>query len=202
MTIKAIVIDFGGVLVRSEDESGRRAWERRLNLKPGELAHLVFDSTVAKAATVGKASERDVWDYVFKTLGLSLEQSIELKRDFWAGDRLDSTLVNHIKDFRSKMRTAILSNAWDNARSAFINDYLFGEAFDEIIISAEVGLKKPDPEIYILATKLLDVTPENMIFIDDFPQNVAAAAAIGIRSILFTSTSQVVQETNKLLEKS
>lgn len=200
MTIKAIVIDFGGVLVRSEDVSGRRAWERRLNLKSGELAHLVFDSTVAKAATVGKASERDVWDYVFKTLCLSLEQSIELKRDFWAGDRLDSTLVNHIKDFRPQMRTAILSNAWDNARRAFINDYLFGEAFDEMIISAEVGLKKPDPEIYILATKLLDVTPENMIFIDDFPQNVAAAAAIGIRSILFTSTSQVVQETNKLLE--
>jgi epoxide hydrolase-like predicted phosphatase len=201
MSIKAIVSDFGGVLVRSEDESGRSDWEKRCNLKKGDLSHLVFDSDVAKAATIGQATERDVWEHVYKTLNLSADEAAEIKKDFWAGDRLDYSLVTFIQGFKPQLKTALLSNAWDNARKMFIEEFSLGDIFDDMIISAEVGIKKPDPAIFTLLINHLGVRSDEIIFIDDFPDNITTAASLGIHTILFRSTSQVVEETNMLLEQ-
>src|SRR5260221_9617492 len=112
--IKAIVFDFGGVLVRTADPAGRRQWEARLGLGPGALDQLVFNSDVALRATLGEATEGAVWEHVATTLKLAADQLAAFQTDFWAGDRLDSDLVALLASLRPRYQTAILSNYWSN----------------------------------------------------------------------------------------
>jgi putative hydrolase of the HAD superfamily len=67
-----------------------------------------------------------------------------------------------------------------------IEDY-----FQKIFISAELGMVKPEPEIYHHVLKKMKLKPKNCLFIDDSKENTAAAHKIGIQSILFKSTDQL-----------
>ena len=61
MSIEAVIWDFGGVLVRTEDRSRRMAWEQKLQLKDGDLDRLVFEGEAGRAAATGKAQADDIW---------------------------------------------------------------------------------------------------------------------------------------------
>jgi epoxide hydrolase-like predicted phosphatase len=79
------------------------------------------------------------------------------------------------------LRTGLLSNSWSVA------DYdrrLLGELFDAWVISAEVGLRKPDPAIYALAAERMELPPEAIAFVDDLPGNLKPARALGMTTIV------------------
>jgi putative hydrolase of the HAD superfamily len=71
--------------------------------------------------------------------------------------------------------------------------------FDLVVNSARVGVKKPDPAIYHLTLERLAVAPQQAIFVDDMPENVAAAAALGIHAIHFEDQYQAVAAIRELL---
>ncbi|MBV1900613.1 MAG: HAD family phosphatase [Kordiimonadaceae bacterium] len=73
----------------------------------------------------------------------------------------------------------------------FCADYDFTTQFDDVLVSGEEGLVKPDPEIYKLAMNRFGLVPENTIFIDDKPDNVAAAEQLGIVGHHFTDAPQL-----------
>ena len=158
VAIKAVVTDFGGVLVRTEDPRGRQKWEEILGLRPGDLAHEVFESGAAVRATTGEVPESAVWQSVGSAYKLDESQLRQLQVDFWSGDQLDSLLVDFLHSLRPRYKTAILSNAWSGARRAFTQSYHLDEAVDQIIISAEEKLAKPDQRFYQLAADRLGVT--------------------------------------------
>jgi HAD superfamily hydrolase (TIGR01509 family) len=199
--IRAVLFDVGGVLLRTEDPVPRRALEDRFGLRRGSLADLVFNNPVSLAATVGKATPRQIWEHVAQRLGLPETSLEELQREFWAGDRWDQTLINFAKALRPRRRTAVLSNAWPDAREAFAPLAASG-AFDALIISAEEGLMKPDPQIFHLALDRLESRPEQAILVDDTPLNLKAAAALGIRPIPFTNRDDVMAQLRQMLHQS
>ncbi len=199
MTIRAVILDFGGVLIHNHDGRARRAWEERLGLKAGELAALVFNNPVAAAATVGKATEPQVWEYVCQHLGLDEGACAQLEEDFWKGDVINHTLVAYAHHLRPRYRTAILSNAWPKLRYYLSEAFRISYAFDTLIISAEEGLAKPDQRIYFRAVERLGVRPAEAVFVDDLPENVAAARACGLYAIQYENTDQVLHELNALL---
>jgi len=199
MSIRAVIFDFGGVLVRTEDTGARRAWERRLGLSPGELDQLVFASELAQRSMVGQATQRDVWTDIARRYGLDDEALQQMRRDFWSGDRLDEQLVQFLRELRPRYKTAILSNAWPGARRMFIEHFRLHEAVDAFIISSEEGVAKPDPRIYQIALQRLDVRPHEAIFVDDLPENVAGAQQLGITAVLFHNTDQVIAEAQRYL---
>ena len=133
--IKAVVFDFGGVLLRTEDQGGRERWEARLGLPPRGLSKLVFDSDAARRATAGDAGVDAVWGHVATTLQLEPAVLAELQKDFWSGDRLDAALVTLIKSLRPRYKTAILSNAWPDGRGLFTQLFGASDTFDLFIIS-------------------------------------------------------------------
>ena len=59
-----------------------------------------------------------------------------------------------------------------------------GELFDVVVDSSQSGVRKPDPAIFALALDALGVTADRAVFLDDFPGNIAAAEAVGLRGIL------------------
>ena len=92
------------------------------------------------------------------------------------------------------LQTALLSNSW-------ANDYppALAELFDVMVISGEVGLRKPDPEIYRLTVARLGVEPGECVFVDDLSPNVRGAAAVGMVGVLHTDPAATVTELELVL---
>jgi len=194
--IEAVIWDLGGVILRTEDRRLRAAWEARLNLPEGELDKLVFAGEMGRKAALGQAQAEDVWRWVGSRLELGPEELERLQAEFWQGDQLDGALVQFIRELRRECRTALLSNAWPGMRQMIENEWGIADCFDDLFISAELGLAKPDPKIYRLALDRLDIPPARAVFVDDFIENVKAAAALGLRAIQFLSSKQAMQAVN------
>lgn len=199
MSLRAVLWDLGGVLLRTHDASGRRRWEARLGLAEGELDRLVFGCQASRAATLGRAGVDDIWSEVLASLGLPESERETLSRDFFAGDRLDKRLLDFLRQLRSSHKTGLITNAWPNVRPWIDGEWGLADLFDLVLISAEVGLAKPDPRIYQLAVERLGVAPQEAVFIDDAEENVEGAMAVGLHALRFESTDQVLSELRRLL---
>lgn len=200
MSIRAVIFDLGGVILRTEDQTPRARLVERLGISREQMYYHVFDSPSAQQATVGKMSAVSHWEAVRQALGLSPEEFPSVMEDFWAGDRLDTDLVSEIRLLRPRYKTALLSNAWDNLRQALERDWGIADAFDEMFISAELGLAKPDSRIYRLALERLNVAPPEAVFVDDFLDNVIAARQLGIHTVHFRKPAQALGELRALLD--
>jgi len=200
MTIRAIIWDLGGVILRTEDRTLRSQLAGRLGMTYDDLDRLVFESQSSKLATVGLIDASAHWDSVCKTLNMPVEQVPALQASFFGGDRIDASLVDIIGSFRPRYRTGLLSNAWSDLRKYIENDWHIAGVFDDIIISAEVGLAKPDRRIYQLAIDRLGVAPEEAVFIDDVLGNVEGAQAAGLSAIKFQDPHQIQLDLGKLLD--
>lgn len=197
-TIRAVIFDIGGVLIRTEDLEPRRKWERRFSLGDWDLARIVWnDNPASQAATLGRASQEEVWAHVAQRLALTPTDLAQLRADFWLGDKLDTSLIDYIRSLRPRYKTGIISNAWPGAREELM-DRINGETFDEILYSAEEGLAKPDPEIFRRALQRLNVSAPEAVFVDDFLENVEAARALGLAGIHFQRGVEVRAELAKL----
>ncbi|PWH16709.1 MAG: hypothetical protein DDG59_09185 [Anaerolineae bacterium] len=201
MTIRTILFDFGGVLLRTENHQPRRNLAANYGLDEDELVYLVFGSPSALSATVGEITAEQHWQEVARALGASTDQIPALKTQFFAGDRLDEAFVQLIRSYRKTHRIGLLSNAWDDLRSVLKDQLAILDIFDEVIISAEVGLMKPDRRIYELAAQTFRVPPQEAVFIDDLLVNVQAAQEAGMKAIQFRSTPQTIHDLQHLLEE-
>ena len=197
--IQAVIFDMGGVLLRSEDYGPREALANKYCLSLNQFEDLVFENETARLATVGKIPETAHWKAVCNTLKVPMEQIKSFEDDFWKVDSLDSELIDFLDSLRPKIKTALLSNAWNGARQALLNRHACRDVFDVSIFSYEVALAKPDPEIYKLILKRMNVKATEAIFLDDNLQNIESAAALGIHAIHFHSAAQAMEEIRKLL---
>jgi glucose-1-phosphatase len=199
MTIRAVIFDVGGVIVRTEDQSPRLRWAERLGVTPEALSATVFDSAADADATVGRIPAEAAWAHVAATLNLDADALAQLRADFFSGDRCDDVLVAFLRGLRPAYKTGILSNAWSDGRQVIAGKFALGDAADDLVISAEVGLAKPDPRIYELATTRLGVRPEETIFVDDFVRNIDGARKFGIQAVHFRNREQAIADVRALL---
>jgi len=179
--IRAVIFDLGGVLVRVADPTSLRAWERHLGLPQGELSEIVFTNPVSQQALVGNATVEQMWTYVGRYLALPTDELTALRADFWRGQAWDEELLAFVRSLRPRVKTAIISDAWSDARE-MVRDHVDNGVFDVCVFSAEEGVRKPDREIYRRALSRLDVMPQEAIFIDDRLLNVEGARGLGMKS--------------------
>jgi epoxide hydrolase-like predicted phosphatase len=92
------------------------------------------------------------------------------------------------------LATALLSNSWglDYPRDGW------EELFDVVVISGEVGMRKPEPEIYRLTAARLGLSPEQCVFVDDLRPNVRGAAAVGMVGVHHVTPQQTLDELEAL----
>ncbi len=198
MTIRAIFIDNGGVIARTEFQAPRQHLAERLGVEYETLIQVVFESETAKQASVGLLSEDEHWAAVMRRLHQPESKAADFRAEFFAGDAIDLALLDTLRGLRKHYKVGLISNAWSGLRP-WIVKRKFTDAFDVMIISAEVGLAKPDPRIYRLALEQLEVAPAESVFLDDFPENVAGARAVGMQAIQFIQPEQALQELKQLL---
>jgi epoxide hydrolase-like predicted phosphatase len=112
--------------------------------------------------------------------------------------KLDDEVLKVVRELRKGgYKVALLTNCTAEALEYIKNHQIDGD-FDDMILSYQVGITKPDLRIYKLALEKLGVGAGEAIFIDDKAENNDAAENIGIKSILFTSADDLVVELRKL----
>jgi epoxide hydrolase-like predicted phosphatase len=97
---------------------------------------------------------------------------------------------------RAGIRTGLLSNSWGKGR---YERERFADLFDAVVISGEVGLRKPDPAIYTLAARSIGVEPAACVFVDDFYVNLEPAQELGMATVLHEEAAQTTAELERLL---
>jgi epoxide hydrolase-like predicted phosphatase len=184
--LKAVVFDWGGVMMRTVDASGRRKWEKKLGLPLYAVDRVVHGSRSWKQAQSGLISDAEYWADVAGQLGLDERELAEFRQDYFSGDQLDREMVAFIEALRPRFKTALLSNASPRLREV-LDRLDVTDLFDVIVISGQVGVQKPDPAIYRLVLGQLGVSPYEAIFVDDFVQNLETAEQLGMQVLHFRS---------------
>lgn len=197
--IHTVIFDLGGVLVRTEDRKPRRLLAERFGMTYEEMDALVYGSLTSKQAGEGIISAEEHKVSVMKNLGLPLDSFKSFGDEFWGGDRLDNDLVGFIQGLRDEYTTALLSNAWDDLRPLLENYWKIDGIFDHIFISAELKMAKPDPRIFQYVINELQQNPSEMVFVDDFVENIEAAREEGLNAIHFRSRNQALFELAEYL---
>src|SRR5690606_19842598 len=98
---------------------------------------------------------------------------------------------------RAGVRTGLISNSWGEA--LVYDRERLGDLFDAWVISHEVGLRKPDPEIYAIAAERIGVEPEGCVFVDDLGGNLKPARAMGMATVKHASASATIPALEELL---
>ena len=140
------------------------------------------------------------WQQVAADLGSSftdaqIAELSKLDAGSWLHQRADSVdLVAELAAASAGGRgggwgLAVLSNAPEDTAQA-VSSLPLAAHFEHLIFSCYLKLAKPDPECFRAALAVLGADPADVIFLDDRPDNVAAAAALGIRSARFTTAAQ------------
>jgi putative hydrolase of the HAD superfamily len=96
----------------------------------------------------------------------------------------------------SGIRTGLISNSWGRT---IYDEGLIASLFDAVVISGDVGLYKPQPEIFRLACERLGVEPADAVFVDDLRENVAGAEALGMAAVLHRDTNETLERLSELL---
>ncbi len=198
MTIRAVFFDMGGVVVRTEFQAPRQNLAERFGMDYEDLVKLVFDSESAHQASLGFISEDEQWTAIVRKLHLPESEAQAFRDDFFAGDVTDLDLLDFMRGLRKQYKVGLISNAWSGLRPWIVNKK-FEDAFDAMIISAEVGVEKPDARIYRIALEKLRVAPAESVFLDDFLENVEGARAVGMQVIHFTQPEQALKELQQIL---
>ena len=206
MSIKVVIFDLGGGLVRTEDRAPRTTLGLRFDKSYIEMDKIVFGNESSYRASTGEISARDHMQNVMRSLALpETDEAIQKFYDeFFGGDKMDYSIIDYLHSLRSQPEytTALLSNAWDDLRSLLINKWEIDDAFDEIFISAEMGVAKPDARIYEMVLEKLGIASEECVFVDDFIENIEAARKLGMHGIHFQDVDEAMTELRSLLGKS
>jgi FMN phosphatase YigB (HAD superfamily) len=115
----------------------------------------------------------------------------------FAGTVLDEAMLGLFRRLHADgVPTGLLSNSWGGG------DYpreMFPDLFDAVVISGEVGMRKPEPRVFRHAASLLGLDPQECVFIDDIQANVAAAEGVGFTGILHTGAATTAERVKELL---
>lgn len=205
MGIKTILFDFGGVILNTSNLRWIRRWQKLFGFQNfPEITEMLTnpnESQLIKNICLGKISEDEIWEAVSEKWPVKPEVVRRIRRRIFSKNKLNQKVVRFMAELQEKYQVAILSNAGDRTREVIEGDYNLNQYLDDIIISAEEGVIKPDRRIYQIAMDRLDTQPEATLFLDDTLENVLAARKFGMHAVQFINTHQALQSMRDYLQK-
>lgn len=201
MSIKAVFFDLGGVILRTEYQTPRQHLAERFGMDYDDIDKVVFGGGTngsAARATLGEITEEEHWQNVMKVLKLPANEYERVRDEFFGGDVLDHEILNFLRSIKPKYRTGLISNAWSGLRE-YIQREKFDDVFHHMVISAEVGVAKPDPKIYHIALEEIQVKAREAVFVDDVLENIEACQQVGMRGIHFRDAESALKQLKAIL---
>ena len=198
MSIRAVFFDLGGVILRTEYQAPREHLAEKLGMEYDDLVKVVFDSESGYKASMGAITPDEHWASVVKRLKRPASEMETIRHEFFAGDIIDRTLLEFLRSLRGTYKTGLISNAWGDLRDYIVREK-FDDAFDHMIISAEVGAMKPEAKIYKIALEQAGVQANEAVFVDDFAVNIEGCEKVGMQGIYFEDAESTLLQLKELL---
>ena len=185
MPIKTVAFDFGGVLTCSPF-SPLEAYAAELGLPPTTFNAFFRADPKMQELLVGETTTREFLKYVCRETEARHGLRIDIRRLGAASDLgtdgILPAMAELVADVHRRCQTILLTN---NAQGAGWREAFPFELFDHVLDSSVLGLRKPDPRIYKELIRVAGCRAEEIVFIDDWEENLPAAADLGIATIVF-----------------
>jgi putative hydrolase of the HAD superfamily len=196
--IKAIIWDLEGVILHTNDVNISTSVARRLGVTPSEVEQ-VFNSEINDAVDRGEFTHDEFWNRFLLQLNLPRESKKHLEAFFHNDFVIDAQMVEDIHEYRKNYKTGLLTNFSDAARPMLEGKWNVKNAFDEIVVSCEIKMIKPEAGIYQYILDKLTCESQEAIFIDDKPVNVEGARAVGIHAFQYTDRHAMNREIDRII---
>jgi epoxide hydrolase-like predicted phosphatase len=195
--VKGLLVDFGGVLTSNVFESFR-AFCRAEGLDPDAFVSLFRDEDARRElrrVETGQINEEEFGQIVATRLGVA--DADDIVNRLFAGMRPDYAMVEAVRRAKANgVRTGLVSNSIGAGR---YDRSQFPELFDGVVISAEEGIHKPQPEIFKLGAERVGLPPQECVFVDDLRENCDGAEAVGMVAVLHRGAEATLPELERLL---
>jgi putative hydrolase of the HAD superfamily len=196
--VRGLLVDYGGVLTTNVFDSFRNFCVAE-GLEPDAIMRLLREDpraiVLVRGLEAGELTENGFGEQFGDLLGID-ERASMVDRMF-GGLRPDEEMLAAVRRARAAgIRTGLISNSMGAGR---YDRSAFGELFDGVVISGEVGMHKPQPEIFLLGAERAGVEPGDCVFVDDLRQNCEGAEAVGMTAILHRGADRTVPELERLL---
>lgn len=197
--MKALLVDFGGVLVVDLWPKAAADWGPRLGVEPKDVLAAIFGGN-EEGVLVGKTDLAEWWEVVGRRLGIGRVVLDELIADLVRREVWDEELVGYLARARDRARVILVSNAWPDTRHRI--EAVGGRGvLDELVLSCEVGVAKPDPGIFEIALARSGVGPEDALFVDDMEVHVEAARELGLGAHRHTEAAATIEVIERFLSE-
>jgi putative hydrolase of the HAD superfamily len=195
---RGLLVDYGGVLTSNVFDAFN-VFCAAEGLPRDLVRDLFRDQESARdllaALETGELSTPDFEARLAPLLGVAPERLIER---LFAAMEPDAKMLAAVRAVGARgVPTGLVSNSWGAAD--IYERERFAELFDAVVISGEVGMRKPDPAIYRLAAERLGVAPERLVFVDDLPGNLKPARALGMTTIAHRDADATLAELERAL---
>ena len=192
-----LLIDWGGVLT-SDLFASFRAFCELEGLEPETVRRRFREDRNCRDLLIALETgtvEEDQFELRFaELLGVPAPELIDR---MFAGSVPDEEMLGAVRRARAAgIRTGLVSNSWGTRR--YPREVL-AELFDGVVISGEVGIRKPAPEIYAIGAESIGLAPEECVFVDDLPFNLEPAAELGMATVLHRTAGETLPELESLL---
>lgn len=183
---RGLVVDWGGVVTQPLRE-GLAVWAQQEDLDPTGIMsalteHITGEHNPLQQLERGELTRADIEPWiadVFAAHGPRPDPQGIFDRMF-APIRTNPDMIALMQDARGQgLRTGLLSNSWGDSYDRSDWD----TAFDAVVISGEVGMRKPDREIFLHVLTMIDLEPADVVYVDDEYPNVLAAQSYGLRAV-------------------
>jgi putative hydrolase of the HAD superfamily len=196
--VRGLLVDYGGVLTTNVFDSFREFCVAE-GLEPDAIMRLLREDpraiVLVRALETGEISEHEFGERFGELLGV--DERTGLVDRMFRGLRPDEAMLAALRRARAAgVRTGLISNSMGAGR---YDRSTFPELFDGVVISGDVGMHKPQPEIFLLGAERAGVAAEKCVFVDDLRQNCAGAEAVGMTAVLHRSADRTVPVLERLL---
>ena len=194
---RGLLVDWGGVMTSDVFDTFRAFCELE-GLEPDTVRQRFREDLAARELLVGletgQLPEHEFEPRFAAILGVEAPQLIDR---MFAGGRSDEQMAAAVARARDQgVRTGLISNSWGTRR---YDRELLAKLFDGVVISGEVGMRKPTPAIYELAARRVGLSPGQCVFVDDLPFNLDPAAELGMATVHHTSAPETIAQLKRLL---
>lgn len=191
--IKAVIFDLGGVYFKDALSSFSD-----LSAKEGFSSNRFLDVIRKKyfnKIETGKMLEKEFWHKFKQDVGFKMPIA-EAKKYFLSHHKPMPGMKKIVKDLRKKIKVGLLTNntvAWYDMAD---KEFKISQDFDSVVVSASVGIRKPDKKIYKLIANKLGVSEKECIFFDDFEENISGAKRAGMNACKFVGIDDLQSKLN------
>jgi putative hydrolase of the HAD superfamily len=193
-SISLALFDLGGVVCRFRPERRLGRFAAVSGKPPAEVRRLLWESGFSARCDRGELNAADMHAEACARLGSSL--SYAEFRTLWASAfEPDPALLALVDRVRRGRRTGLLTDNPAVLREALEHELEeVGRRFDLVFFSCQIGCCKPEPDLFRAVLARVGLAPENVLFVDDAPVNLEAAARLGITALRFETTDALERE--------